>query len=143
MHCTLKTFCLTVKDPADIYLLKVNNKNTRTRCKICSKLTIMTPERRKWRCFGVFIVKLWTYFTPCSCVSIVIFEHVIAGWVQFPCLIYPVFIRISHITNWNQWWDSWSISVLMVVMKNLLGPLDIALTANKNIDCLLINHLQN
>ena len=23
-----------------IYLLKVNNKNTRTRCEICSKLTI-------------------------------------------------------------------------------------------------------
>ena len=25
--------------PADIYLLKVNNRSTRTRCKICSKLT--------------------------------------------------------------------------------------------------------
>ena len=29
-----------------IYLLKVNNRNTRTRCEICSKLTIKTPERR-------------------------------------------------------------------------------------------------
>ena len=35
--------------PAGIYLLKVNNGNTRTRCKICSKLTIKTPERRQWR----------------------------------------------------------------------------------------------
>ena len=26
--------------PDDIYLLKVNNRNTRTRCEICSKLTI-------------------------------------------------------------------------------------------------------
>ena len=34
--------------PAGIYLLKVNNRNTRTRCEICSKLTIKTP--------GVFIV---------------------------------------------------------------------------------------
>ena len=34
--------------PAGIYLLKVNNKNTRTRCEICSKLTIKTPERRQW-----------------------------------------------------------------------------------------------
>ena len=33
--------------PAGIYLLKVNNRNTRTRCEICSKLTIKTPERRK------------------------------------------------------------------------------------------------
>ena len=32
--------------PAAIYLLKVNNRNTRTRCKICSKLTIKAPERR-------------------------------------------------------------------------------------------------
>ena len=43
-------------DTAGIYLLKVNNRYTRTRCEICS------------------------YFTPCSGVSIVNFEHVIAGW---------------------------------------------------------------
>ena len=42
----MKTF------PADIFLLKVNDKNTRTRCKICSKLTIKTPER-EWRFFIV------------------------------------------------------------------------------------------
>ena len=39
-----------------IYLLKVNIRNTRTKCEICSKLIINTPERRHWRCFGVFIV---------------------------------------------------------------------------------------
>ena len=32
--------------PAGIYLLKVKNRNTRTRCEINSKLTIKTPERR-------------------------------------------------------------------------------------------------
>ena len=31
--------------PAGHYMLKVNNRNTRARCKICSKLTIKTPER--------------------------------------------------------------------------------------------------
>ena len=31
--------------PARIYLLKVNDKNTRASCEICSKLTIKTPER--------------------------------------------------------------------------------------------------
>ena len=44
-----------VLDLASIYLLKVNNRNTRTRCEICSKLTIKTPERH-WRRSGVFIV---------------------------------------------------------------------------------------
>ena len=42
--------------PAGNYVIKVKNRNTRTRCEICSKLTIKTPERRKWRHFGVFIV---------------------------------------------------------------------------------------
>ena len=56
-------------------MFKVNNRNTRTRCEICSKptikqtperrcvnyvqsskLTIKTPERRHWRRFDVFIV---------------------------------------------------------------------------------------
>ena len=44
-----------------IYLLKANNRNTRARFEICSKLTIKTPERHQWR-------------------SIVTFEHVIARW---------------------------------------------------------------
>ena len=36
------------KSPIDIYLLKVNNKITRSRCEICSKLTINTLERHHW-----------------------------------------------------------------------------------------------
>ena len=32
--------------PAGNYMFKVNNRNTRTSCEICSKLTIKTPERR-------------------------------------------------------------------------------------------------
>ena len=37
-------------------MFKVNKRNTRTRCDICSKLTINTPEQRQWRRSGVFIV---------------------------------------------------------------------------------------
>ena len=32
-------------NPANNYLLKVNNRNTRKTCKICSKLTIKTPQQ--------------------------------------------------------------------------------------------------
>ena len=42
--------------PVGIYMFKVKNKNTRTRCETCSTLIIKTPERRHWRQFGVFIV---------------------------------------------------------------------------------------
>ena len=31
----------------DIYLFKINNRNIRKRCEICSKLTIKTAERRQ------------------------------------------------------------------------------------------------
>ena len=37
-------------------MFKVNNRNARTRCQICFKLTIKKKERHKWRCSGVFIV---------------------------------------------------------------------------------------
>ena len=43
-------------------IFKINNRNTRTRCEICSKLTIETPER----CFST---------------SIATFEQVNAGWL--------------------------------------------------------------
>ena len=42
-------------NPAGIYLLKVNNRNTRT-SKACSNLTIETPDRRHWLRSGIFIV---------------------------------------------------------------------------------------
>ena len=42
--------------PVDIYMFKANNRNTKTRCEICSKLTIKIPKRRHWRRSGAFIV---------------------------------------------------------------------------------------
>ena len=33
--------------PAGNYMFKVNKRNTRTWCEICSKLTKKTPERRQ------------------------------------------------------------------------------------------------
>ena len=47
-------FCQSIL--ANIYLLKVNNRNTTRRCDICSKLTTKTPERRKRRRPDVFII---------------------------------------------------------------------------------------
>ena len=44
------------KFPAGTNLLKINDGNTRTRCKTCLKLTIKTPERRQWCRSGVIIV---------------------------------------------------------------------------------------
>ena len=45
-----------INSTAGIYLPKVNNRDTITRCEICSKLTIKTPERHQWHCYDVLIV---------------------------------------------------------------------------------------
>ena len=42
--------------PAGNYMFKVNNRNTRTRWEICSKLTAKISERRYWRRSGIIIV---------------------------------------------------------------------------------------
>ena len=42
-------------NPTGNYMLKVNNGNTRTRCEICSKLTIKTPESHHCRRSGVLL----------------------------------------------------------------------------------------
>ena len=39
-------FRTAISNPANIYLFKVNNRKTRKRCEICSKLTMKIPERR-------------------------------------------------------------------------------------------------
>ena len=57
--------------PKDIYLLRINDRNNRKGCKICSKLTIKRPEWHQW-----------TYFTPFSSLAIVDFEQMNVCWVE-------------------------------------------------------------
>ena len=56
-------------------MFKVNNRNTRTRCKICPKLTVKTPKRRHWCRSGVLIVN----FEHIS-LLVLDFEQINAGW---------------------------------------------------------------
>ena len=65
-------------DPANNYLFKVINTNTRKRCEISSKLK--TPERRHWCHPDVFIVNVEHISHLFSNVSIVDFEHVNVFW---------------------------------------------------------------
>ena len=53
---------------ARIYLFRVNNRNTRKWCEICSKLTIKTTERRQRCRSGVFLVS---------------FEHILHLFLMF------------------------------------------------------------
>lgn len=50
------------------YILKVNTRNTKKSCEICSKLTIKTAKRRHWPFSGVFIAN-FEYVFYCFCVD--------------------------------------------------------------------------
>ena len=74
---TVAFFFLNSFNPANIYLLKVNNKNTRKKCEICSDLTIKTSDD----VIDVILVLLLTMdmFDMFSNISIVDFEQVHVG----------------------------------------------------------------
>ena len=63
--------------PAGIYLLKVNKRNTRTRCEICSALTIKTSERLHSRSSGLFIVN----FEHISHLVLLFFLFTLSRWM--------------------------------------------------------------
>ena len=68
-----------VNNPANIYLFKVNNRNTRKRYETYSKLTVKIPERCQWHRFGVLLLTL-NRFVTFSSVSVVDFEQVNGSW---------------------------------------------------------------
>ena len=61
--------------PGCIQLLNVNNWNTRAKCKICSELTIKTPDWRQWHRSDIFIVNV---------------EH-----ISHLVLIFPLFLLLT------------------------------------------------
>ena len=82
--------------PVCIYLFKVNNGHTKTICKICSKLTIQTPERCHWsHCLPS------TDFTQISGVSIVDFEQANVGFVMKPSKTLSYYFWSSAKFHWN------------------------------------------
>ena len=69
-------------------MFKVNNKDTRT--------TLLAS-------FWYLYCKLRTYFTPCSSVSIVNFEHVISDWepIKLVGLVFFLLFRMKSILSVN------------------------------------------
>ena len=71
-------------------MFKVNNRSTRKRCEICSKLTTETPERHQGRQPGTFIVNFENISHLFFSVSIVDFEQANFCWVFFFIFDYKV-----------------------------------------------------
>ena len=58
---------------ANIYLFKVNNRNPRKSCEMCSNLTVKTPKR--CLCWSLFLKRGFNTWHRCG-VFIVSFEHI-------------------------------------------------------------------
>ena len=85
-------FSLFQSNPADNYMLKVNHRNTRARCEICSKLTIKIPEHQQWSRSYVFIVN---------------FEHILYLILVFLLLIWAGKCPLRKVFIWygRDLWD--------------------------------------
>ena len=62
--------------PAGIYLFKVNKRNARTMCEICSKLTIKTQLTLNRFCTWSFCFYCWLWASKCR-LGLVILQHLI------------------------------------------------------------------
>ena len=87
--------------PVGIYMFKVNNRNFRARCEICSKLTKKTLERRQ----------LWAG----KCRLARVRENPLSYFTQWPCL--DVF-QIMHVTK-NCDTDRWTFFIEHSLSMNI------------------------
>ena len=111
--------------PANIYLLKVNNRNTRKRTwtmsKVNNKITRMTSMMSLW-CFHC---SLWIHFTPFFTVFIGDSEQVSLSWAVFSLRKdFPLKIQKTFTFRKIKWRDlNVSSEVLIIgssyVLKNL------------------------
>ena len=122
LHTVNITYCFSIYYyyPAGNYIFRVNNRNTRTRCETCSKLTIKTPERRKWRRSGVFIVNF-------EHISHLNFEHAIAGWLMNVMMNQWIFRPILNYISIHFIviiCAAWKVSIFGVVLVRIFTHLD-------------------
>ena len=74
-------------------MFKVNSRNTETRCEICQKLIIKTPESRS----VVFIVNFEHGSHLVLVLFFVILDHVIADWVIAPALTRQIIFKMYYL----------------------------------------------
>ena len=97
------------------YLFKVNDGNSRVRCKLCSKLT-KTQERRQWRASGVFIVN---------------FEH-----ISHLILVFLLLILSFNFHLRNAGWERSSLALSLGYRRRIVGKeIDFEELASQFSDC--------
>ena len=83
-----------------IFLFKVSSGNTRIMCKICSKLTIKTPQRHHWHHPSVYVVNFEQVLHTAGFFTLLILSCWLCFWLRF--------------SDWNwvlHWILSWKLSM--------------------------------
>ena len=93
----------TINIPANNYMFKVNNRNTRMRFEICSKLTIKTPERRQAKNFSKYLQDLFS-------------RQNVKVW-KFSLLLFVFSMRLSVP---KKWYNKRKLKNQMVAIKTCL-----------------------
>ena len=88
-------------NPIGNYMFKVNNRNTRTRSDIFSKLTIKTPERHQFHIFFSVSVVSWAG----KCRLGINYWGLKNNWLKVSCLLAVAF----------QLYDRWTLSVIVAI----------------------------
>ena len=110
--------------PANIYLFKVNNRNTRKRCEISLKIAINTSESRQRRRSGVLILN-FEHLSSIFLVFLVDFEQGNVSCVK-PLNIFMEFGRLKKILSKRERRSCFS-------RQNLLSPIRIQKSILRNI----------
>ena len=88
LHLSLQLIasCVTSIVPVGMYLFKVNYRDNRRRCEICSKVKIRSTERNHRGRSGIFIVNSNLFYTFAS-VSVEFQHALFAGLITFQILL--------------------------------------------------------
>ena len=122
-------------NPAGNYMFRVNKRNTRTRCEICIKLTIKTPERRQWpltvNCFckKAPLKYVWLGSEYASKTDVLYFIKILAMSFCF-CLVRLIwkfiFVKRSYIHHFRKihifrvsFWSVASVDINIIITNRL------------------------
>ena len=119
----------------NIYLFKVNNRNTRKRCEMCSKLTIKTPERHQLHRSGVFFINfehishLFQVFLLMTLnkwmFADILADFIIQCYFSFQAFTNCIILQVADIFQ-----SSWNLLIFRqsIILKILLTKLAVALS---------------
>ena len=88
-----------------LYFYKINKRNTRKGCEICSKLTTEKIERLRWRLSDVFIVNFEIISRLYSVLLLLNLNKEMLAWYFFKGCVRYIFVTLFCISKLEHLWN--------------------------------------